>query len=127
FFKLNPDFINNGIVNKVIREKIGSTWVTIPVIITQYVIIGKIHTALDAFFLPNIITRVFLPPALSASKSGNELTNNTREDKTPTTIPPSIGSTVICEVCTKDVPSTIMAPFMATKISPNPESTILVE
>jgi hypothetical protein len=94
-FNFNPAFINNGIVSKVIREIIGSTCVAVPDIMTPYAIIGKIHTALDAFFLPKIITRVFLPPALSASKSGNELTNNTREDKTPTTIPPSIGSMVI--------------------------------
>ncbi len=94
-FKPNPDLINNGIINKVISERTGSTCVIIPDIMIPYTTIGKIHTALDAFFLPNTMTRVFLPPALSASKSGNELTNNTKEDKVPTTIPPSIGSMVM--------------------------------
>lgn len=94
-FKLNPDFINNGIVSKVTSERIGNTCVAVPNIMAPYAIIGKAHTALDAFFLPSIMTSVFLPPALSASKSGNELTNNTSEDNTPTTIPPSMGSTVM--------------------------------
>jgi hypothetical protein len=69
-----------------------------PDMIMQYATIGKIHKALVARFLPSIMTRDFLPPALSASKSGNELTNSTIEDKTPKITPPRIGSITICEV-----------------------------
>ena len=66
-FKPSPDFITNGRLNKVIRDKSGKTPIEIPNIITEYEIAGNTQNRDVAFFLPTAITRVFLPLDLSAS------------------------------------------------------------
>ena len=59
---------------------------------------GKIQNIVVAFSFPTEITNVFLPLDLSASKSGNDVMNKTRDESTPTTIPAKIGFIVISEV-----------------------------
>ena len=63
----NPDFIINGIVNRVIRDKIGNKFVETPIIIAQYDNSGKIQKSFAAFSFPTAITKDFLPLDLSAS------------------------------------------------------------
>ena len=61
FFKPKPAFITNGMLNSVIKDKIGKTPIEIPSIIIEYEIAGNTQNRDVAFFFPTAITRVFLP------------------------------------------------------------------
>ncbi len=67
FFRSRPDFITNGMVERVINEKIGKTSKTTPEMISPYEIIGKSQKIDVAFSFPTAITKVFRPFDLSAS------------------------------------------------------------
>ena len=72
--------------------------------ITAYAIKGKAQNNLLAFSFPTTITKVFLPFDLSASWSGKDAINKTKEDKVPITIPARIDSILISPDWIKKVP-----------------------
>src|SRR3989338_2214760 len=66
-FKLKPVFIIKGMLNSVIKDDIGKAPMEIPIIITEYEIIGNAQNNDVAFCFPTTMTRVFRPLDLSAS------------------------------------------------------------